>query len=107
MLFSTCTSLTSGFTRSSSASVRSFGLLAHATASAGARSRRGVRRRRCIAFRPSIRLRLGGAVVAVGEREAGLVELHGEALAAHLELVRGHVLEQLALGLHQVLEASE
>src|SRR5262245_20444962 len=106
MLFSTCTSLTSGFTCLSSASVRSSGLLAQARASAGARSKRDVRTRGRIAY-TSIRLRLGGAVVAVCECEAGLVELHREPLAANSELVRSHGLELLALALHQVGESNE
>src|SRR5215468_2924839 len=93
--FWTCTSVTSGSTWRSSARVCRSGLPAQAPTSTGATSR-AVRAPR-IGLRSSPGLRLGGAVVAVREREASLVLICLEALPARLELLDRDGLEDVAL----------
>src|SRR5262245_3563691 len=99
---STRTSVMSGSASRSSASVWRSGLPAHAAARAAA-GRRALFAKRIAP--PSLRcLRLGGAVVAVGEREARLVLVGLEAIAAELQLLPRDGFEHLALLRHGRLE---
>src|SRR5262245_16509431 len=100
---STRTSVMSGSASRSSASVWRSGLPAHAAARTTAgRSAFGALRISPTSLRS---LRLGGAVVAVGEREARLVLVGLEAVAAELQLLPRDGFEHLALLQHRRLQA--
>src|SRR5574338_550109 len=100
--FSTRTSVTSGSTSCSSDSVCRSGSDAHAATRTGATSQAARTPR--IAILPSLRLRLDGAVVAVGEGEASLVQIGLQPFPAQPQLLAGDGLQHVALAGHQEIE---